>query len=146
MPSSELSRILFWNWAYLVSRLESLLLGMPSGCSKAWYKVGTRLVQEPDFYSLYTKHIKLLNKLSFFIQKQITVYTLTFWVYTTKFLKILNCYTTIYTHHPQSLLRQLNKGFILMNPVRIPDYLYSSKHLAYIFFIINLDSHNQKGF
>lgn len=110
MPSSELSRIRLWSWAHFVCRLESLLLSILNGCSQTLDKFGTKLVQVANFYTLYTSYTNLLNQLSIFIQKQITVCAPIFRVYTTGFFELSRCYQATSTHHPQPLLRQLNKG------------------------------------
>lgn len=83
---------------------------MPKVCLEALYKIGKRLLQIKGLYTFYTVVVVLINKLSIFIQKLVTVYTLKFRVSTPSFFVFLRSYFRISTHHPQHLYIQLNKG------------------------------------
>lgn len=110
MPSGELSIIRLWRWAHDVSLFESLLLGIHNYCSQTPDKIGIKLVQMANFYTLYTNFVRLLNKLSFFIQKPVTVCAQLFNSYTSITFLFLKSRYVFSTHHPQGLYIQLNKG------------------------------------
>lgn len=91
---------------------------MFNGCVQGLFMFGKKLAQLIGLCTLYTVLGLAVNKLGFFIRQLITVYTLLVEFYTPKQFGFLSCLARVFAHFPQNLYLQLNKRFVLIDPLK----------------------------